>query len=519
MYLRPTPATVDPAVPGSTRRQQISVRASLKETTRAPAPPVKRSVVAPASAPQRERPSEPSATSSPRPPGTRPKTAMVVSPVSLTPEELQLPPGRQKQPTLLGLGAALRAPQLFEPTSAAGSERPAVPSSEPPSAVSEGPEAAASAAQLGLAIGEPAGHVDDSIDLAASDLDPEDVDTAWHASENISPRDRADQSATERSDPAAADGEAAEGSVRARRDSGIERRVPWRSAEAEDRADVEVPEDLTPMAQLLADFALKLSLGPVSRAWLPEVRRSALALLVTGEHRHETALAAVSSRLLELLPNEAPSSEGDTQLADGVRQDRPEPLIGNTRDAILHEVSRLAGLLPEWPAAAQDLAEEARRRETRVVRELLASVDGLKRDQRARLEEHMRLEELATMSAEALAEELLVPVERAQELEQLLAGYRRERRASAPDVGNTLALRLAIAELERKNDAFDDCDPEQKEAQRVSRGERRQAMTAVQLLLAERGELEQLDQLESLSFGERVERLRQWLDAACEKAY
>jgi hypothetical protein len=342
----------------------------------------------------------------------------------------------------------------------------------------------------------------------------------------------ADQNVTKPTDPGASNGESAEDSVRARRDSGIETRVRWGSDEKD--ADVEVPADLTPMTQLLADFALKLSLGPISAAWVPAVRRSAQALLATGRDRDETALAAVSARLLELLPPTRPCAPGEAAEGDfpshaaapldassdgAAPRAEQDPIDGSTREGILHEVSRLAGLLPEWPAAAQDLAEEGRRREARVLRELLASVDGLKRDQRARLEEQSRLEELAAMSAEALAEEFVAPLERAEEIGQLLAAYRLERRTRAPDLGNLLGLRLAIDELERKNDEFEDCDPEQKEAQRMSRGNRRQAMTAVQLLLAERGELDQLDQLEPLSFGERVERLRQWLDAASEKAY
>jgi hypothetical protein len=518
MYLRPTPATVDPAVPGSTRRQQISVRVSLKETTRITAPPAKRSAVDPAT-PRRERPSEPGASSSPRPPGTRPKTAMVVSPVSLTPEELQLPLGRQKMPTLLGLGAALRAPHSFGPASSDSSEGPGAMLSDPPSAPSSEAQPAASSAVVSSEVLSsdarasggtgPDPEVDDSIELEASDLDTSEVDLTGSS--------LTDQHVTEPSDPNATNGEAGEDSVRARRDSGIETRGQWSSPE--EPADVAVPDDLTPMAQLLADFALKLSLGPVSLAWVPEVRRSAEALLATGKQRHETALAAVSARLLELLPAAPREAEGELPFHDVATHAEQAPLDGSAREGILHEVSRLAGLLPEWPAAAQDLAEEARRREARVLRELLSSVDGLKRDQRARLEEQSRLEELADMSSEALAEEFVAPIERAEEIGQLLAGYRRERRTRAPDLGNLLGLRLAIGELERRNDEFEDCDPEQKETQRVVRGNRRQAMTAVQLLLAERGELDQLDQLEPLSFGERVERLRQWLDAASEKAY
>jgi hypothetical protein len=380
---------------------------------------------------------------------------------------------------------------------------------------------------------------------------------------------------------------------------------------------VEAPKDIISSVQLLADFALKLSLGPVSRLWVPDVRRSVDALLRTGKHRNETALVALSTRLLEVLPNELqesgssaaaeagavaapifpnaavceatavsdapvvsdasgvpdvsaasepavseasataelnaaaePNATGEPNAAadastatDASPPSRPSPasednsvpqdivsrdgvtrdgagdaLQGTLRDRILHEVSRLAGVLPEWPAPAQDLAEEARRRETHVIRELVTQVDGLKRDQRARLEEQTRLEELANLSPEAIAEEFDAPLERAIELRRVLDDYRQERQTRAPDVGNAIGLSLALDELDRLYQAFDDCDPEQKDAIRALRALRRQALSAVNLLLAERGELEWLEQLEPLAIGERVERLKQWLDVGREDA-
>jgi hypothetical protein len=278
-------------------------------------------------------------------------------------------------------------------------------------------------------------------------------------------------------------------------------------------ADFEAPYDITAPVQLLADFALKLSLGPVSRSWLSDVRRSAHTLLSTGKHRHETALAALSERLLALLP-----SAGGEAAEPTLDAPASPPLDGALRDQILHEVSRLAGVLPEWPAPAQDLAEEARRRETRVVRELLSVVDGFKRDQRARLEEQMRLEELSSMAAEAIANEFEAPLERAEELRVVLEAYRRDRQTRPPDLGNALGLSRALRELVRTSDEFDDCDPERKEPQRLLRLERRRALTSVNLLLAERGEFEWLEQLEPLSIGARVERLQQWLGTGSEKA-
>jgi hypothetical protein len=497
MYLRPSPATLDPAVPGSTRRPQISVRPATRETTRSAPPPPKRAGLDPARGERPSRrgisvdlpydlPSEPSSAPSSRPPASS-KNALVVSPVSLTPEEVQLPPGtRPKMPTLLGLGAALETPPL--------------PLVAPAGAVR-------AAKKAGLHKGSPASSARE-----ANEGDAPKVDAAPTTEREAAVLEASVLEASVLEAPA---GEAPE--LEAPAFEALPALGPALDAAFEGLtipADFEAPDDITAPVQLLADFALKLSLGPVTRSWLSDVRRSANTLLVTGKHRHETALAALSDRLLALLPSAAGAAGEAAEATLGAAA----PIDGDLRDQILHEVSRLAGVLPEWPAPAQDLAEEARRRETRIMRELLSVVDGFKRDQRARLEEQMRLEELSSMPAEAIAEEFEAPLERAEELRVVLEAYRRDRQTRPPDLGNALGLSRALRELVRTSDEFDDCDPELKEPQRLLRLERRRALTSVNLLLAERGEFEWLEQLEPLSIGERVERLEQWLDVSSERA-
>jgi hypothetical protein len=399
---------------------------------------------------------------------------MVVSPVSLTPEELQeQSSSRPKMPTLVGLGTAVGTPPLPEvaPVGEVSTRR-----------------AGNRAKSVGAHAAAPEPPARDP--LAASSLSEDDVLDDWSVAEGA----LADAGGGR---PDAATSEAVDGPP---------------------------PEDITPFVLALANFALELSLGPLSRAWLPEVQRSAEALRLTANHRGEPALCGISERLLELLRVEPalPSTEpAGSVIASEPTSAEPtsaepvvaEPFDGHRREQILHEVARLAGLLAEWPAHAQDLAEEARRRETRIVRELLANFDGIKRDHRARAEEMMRLEELAGMSAETLAEEFELPRERADELRLSLEAYRERQRGRAPEPGHEGRGKRALQELQASMLAFDSCDPEQKSEQRVLRDERRQAMTRVNLLLAERGELEWLDVLESLSFAERIERLEQWLES------
>ncbi len=526
MYLRPTNAVVDPAIPGTTRKPQIAVRQTGKEiagvragaaSARAPsgkshsersegARPARGDTASAATSkgssvtdgPSTRRglpPDLPSSASIRTPPdGARAKPAMVVSPVSLTAEELRLPAGaRPKMPTLLGLGAAFDTPYppgvALSPSLDPSSKVPSVAPSLSNSAIAR--SLAGSSVQRAVAAA-----------LVGTNLDP-----------GSAPLD-------EPMEPAAFDGPS----------------TPLLSGP---------PEDLAPSVQLLADFALKLSIGPVSKLWVPDVRRAAEALRIAGKHRQEVALSAAASHLLELLDGEALDGEGQTdrfvdagsdglgdtpglEAGDAHRTTEPSPssrsaptgyaapIDGDTRDGILHVVSGLAGLLPEWPAPAQDLAEEARRREQRIVRELFTVVDGLNRDQRCRLEEQMRFEELGLSTPEALSDEFEAPIERTRELSLVFQAYRMERQARAPDVGNAIGLSRAMDELEKRAREFEDCDEEQGKEQRLARRRRRQALTRVNLLLAERGELEWLDVLEPLSVTERVEQLRQLLSAAPE---
>ena len=199
---------------------------------------------------------------------------MVVSPVSLTPEQLALPPGtRQKMPTLLGLGTAIGEVLAPEPQSSPGDRAPS----------------------SGIAV--------DATEIDVSGSSP-------------------DATAAVVSDASTVDGPSAADVV-----------VTFDGAGADD------PSAIAPAAALLAEFALELSIGPLSSAWAHEVRGAVQALAPVAEQRQQASLAAVLARLIELLPDADPSV----------------PLAGALREQLVHEITRLAGLLPEWPAPAQDL--------------------------------------------------------------------------------------------------------------------------------------------------------------------
>ncbi len=248
----------------------------------------------------------------------------------------------------------------------------------------------------------------------------------------------------------------------------------------------------------LADFAVKLSLGALPRAWTEQAGRALLTLKESAAPGDRAALVAALRRLKELLL--------------GVEAGVQSLIEGRAREQIL-EVSRgLSGWLPGWPEPGRDLSVAVRLRGQHIVRELCAALDGLTGEQRADLEQ-WGLHVLTGMGPEELAERLSTPVPRARSLSLLALGYKLDRQAQPPDVGNRTALELAWAELRRCAGAFDACDGEQGREEQLARQKRREAGTRLRLLLAERGELTLLASLEPCATAELLERLRIWLDS------
>jgi len=149
------------------------------------------------------------------------------------------------------------------------------------------------------------------------------------------------------------------------------------------------------------------------------------------------------------------------------------------------------------------LRDSSRARERRIASELLASVDGLRVRARQQFAAEKTLSHLVGATAELLADELETPIERAQELARRVASYEAERRARSIDIGHQAVLHEAVIELDQRQRQFDESD----ESARAARQERREALLRVNLLLAERGDLALLDELEPMAVAERVERL------------
>jgi hypothetical protein len=162
------------------------------------------------------------------------------------------------------------------------------------------------------------------------------------------------------------------------------------------------------------------------------------------------------------------------------------------------------------PEEPRSIAVAASQSERRIMRELFTSLDGLLPAQRWHLEREMTLEELARATPEVLSTKLDAPIERARALSELITSYFRERQARAT-TDSLDDLSAALEELEQRARELDEHDEDQDAEQRLARLRRRAASTRVNLLLAERGELDLLDVLEPCATAERLERLREWL--------
>lgn len=472
LFLKATPVRLDPLVPGSTRRPQISLRPSGVETV-----PYSASDVVPSAALERPdtrtvtlaRPTSDSGAVSDAAAlraanGLRSKTALVVSPVSLTAEQLRVPQGaRRPLPTLLGLGAALEGyDRSLESVAAAGRADAAV-----------------------REFGVPPPLPPDSAwaDDGEHEVDPE-IDGV--------PTPRV--VTLEQGDLTPLAGEVALKSL-----------LASAAPEVRGASEARVPsrEELDAAVELLSEFAIQLSIGPLSDEWIPEVR------------------GAMST--LQSAPAPSDGSRGAALFAG------MESLIGSgslagraLRVPALQVLTELSVALPDWSAAGRGLATLARKRERAVLHELFLVLDGLKAHQRNRLEQEMSLAELGSSSAEALAAALEAPIERARELSEVVAAYLVERQLRAPDLGRRgpgghVNVWHALGDLEQRCREFNDCNEDQSSALRAARQRRRDAVTRINLILSEQGELELLEALVPCSVAERVRRLRERFGAGAEE--
>jgi hypothetical protein len=253
----------------------------------------------------------------------------------------------------------------------------------------------------------------------------------------------------------------------------------------------ELPRD---ELKLLADFAVQLSLGPVSGLWLMEAKP---AVAVLKSAATDQGIAELLSALEQLEP---------VMLAAPAQR-----IDGEPRSALLAKLKPLERWLP-----SKDIASETSGRERLILDQLIAQISGLHPSSRRRLEDRgfASLERLRAASAELLVQEIDLSPQHAEGLLAAFQSYYEERAERPPALGRGLerCVTDAVGALERSAIEFDQaCDTSDSERKRNARKQRAQAIAHTNLLLAELGESELIDQMVRCSVQERVERLRQWL--------
>lgn len=263
-------------------------------------------------------------------------------------------------------------------------------------------------------------------------------------------------------------------------------------------------------ARPIKNFIFELKRGSATKEWI-EVCRPVMATLLEGAESME--LRGAAKAMTEF--NEAlglAQSDGDGAAIDDT-----------ARDLLLAAYHEMAEALPE----AFQAGDDERRRETMIIHSLLKQVPDVGHVTFERLYGAglTSLEALFVANREDLAATTGIPgwlcdriVERIQvhrkELERTQRasgqGERRER------------LRKLVADLRAKHEGFERAaaeewaDPSRAETKRECRQGRQMCALQIEVVLAEMGEVDLVEQIQKLPFGRRIERLVEYIDHSAE---
>jgi hypothetical protein len=250
--------------------------------------------------------------------------------------------------------------------------------------------------------------------------------------------------------------------------------------------------------EFLGEFALQLALGPLSALWVREAKPALMAVRNAGAHAGNPALT-LALETLERAFAEPPN----TRIDDAYRQTVLNGLL----------------LLEPWLPTPRDVMQAKALRERLIIEELLAHTLGVTAVARQRLKDkgYANLDRLAEVDARVLAEQAELTPEQAQNLLSAFSDYVKAHAERAPLAGRTYTQSIndALLRLESSAAAFDyTCNGDDAREKRTARRRRQQAITAMNLLLAELGEAELLGELARCSVDERLELLREWIALA-----
>jgi hypothetical protein len=253
-------------------------------------------------------------------------------------------------------------------------------------------------------------------------------------------------------------------------------------------------------AKPLREFMLDLTIGSTTKQWLDVARPAAEAIL-------KGALALEQKELASALAELASAFEHAARAA-GAK-------IGKTdRSAIMTAYGRLVSLLP----SAFEVKGDRDRREPLVVHHLLLQIPGVQKVTLDKLYAAglASLESLCKASVEDLVAIGRVEVESAHAIVRRFQAYWRER-AEEPFVKAEdrvkHKLRELVTGLAKAHTEFQQAEAaEDRERKRRARSERRERALAMNVLLAQLGEVDLVEELERSPTERRIERVRSYIE-------
>jgi hypothetical protein len=279
--------------------------------------------------------------------------------------------------------------------------------------------------------------------------------------------------------------------------------------------------DLAPVRELFAelaanhmrhvrDFMIDVKWGEAPRDWI-EICVPAVISLRRAADRLELGELAVA---LEVFGEQLRVTAADTSVA--------RTLEGPTKELLLEGYEKLVAILPQAFALDRDTS----RREAVIIQALCLSVPDVRKVTIDKLHAAglTSLKMLFDAKADEVAQVAGIPESLALRIVERFQEYRRElQNASPQDARAAERERLTqlnaqlLAQHEGYEEAARGWSPEAKAKKRELFRAREETWLAVSLLLARFGEVERLQGIEKVPFGQRIAQLAEYLEEARER--
>lgn len=259
---------------------------------------------------------------------------------------------------------------------------------------------------------------------------------------------------------------------------------------------------VTDHARPLREFMLDLAIGPTTKQWLDVAKPAAQSILKGALALDQQELSIALGEFVKALDRAAETAGAKISAAE--------------RGGVMSAYAKLASLLP----SAFELKGDRDRREPLVVHHLLLQIPGIYKVTLDKLYAAglASLEALCRSSAEDLVAIGRLEAENAQAIIRRFQSYWRERTEHPLQKAEERAkqkLRELVAELGRAHEEFQRAEAkEDREAKRRARAERRARALAMNVLLAQLGEVDLVEELERSPTERRISRVRSYIEGA-----